>query len=366
MLDPSTSGGSSEKAAVHPSGAAGSSEQASDPGVEAAAAALMFDDPSVITPLFASLPAESLVSAACVCKAWAQLEQVERAGLWRSLVLASWPGLSRKAQVNWRKRFRVLSRWGVPLPGKVEEDALANFTFCVQGRLEPGAGGGEAAQTFSSTATAHKVVRAEDCAGNLVVFRDAFELEIEIEPAVALPQSWRVEDSMMEEEGGSFRGLDVTVLVENQADETAAHLLSFSVAAPSVSFVPPAGEMQAGDERAVPLHAFWEAELPDTFVAEADVTNFPTFVGCGYARETREEVPWLKAMIGDVELGALVTPPEVVPSPLQLGFRLVDSAPRLRSIRMGLYLRTTHAQAGLMAYPLPVKDVVASEALDWA
>ena len=28
-----------------------------------------------------------------------------------------------------------------------------------------------------------------------------------------------------------------------------------------------------------------------------------------------------QAMIGDVELGALVTPPEVVPSPLQLGFR---------------------------------------------
>ena len=56
------------------------------------------DDPALLAPLFAALPARSLVNAAQVCKAWSAAEQLDRAALWKRIVLQQYPALAAVAR----------------------------------------------------------------------------------------------------------------------------------------------------------------------------------------------------------------------------------------------------------------------------
>ena len=111
--------------------------------------------------------------------------------------------------------------------------------------------------------------------------------------------------------------------------------------------------------------------LPGQFEVKVDTAEFPTACGCGHVhieqgKRQRAEPPWLGDMLQDVAFGTMLTQgPWVDTDPLTLGFRMTQFGPRLSTVRMHLTL-CAETQGECISFPVPIKDIVAIDTLEWA
>ena len=198
-------------------------DEGAAPKASLASAQLLHEDGGLVLNILGGLCAESLARMCCVSRAWASTEAENRRALWRPLCLERWPDLGEGRSIDWRKRYRVLLRDGVPVNQEKIDDPLADYSFVVQGRW---VGSGCAAEgpplAFSAVIRAGRYSATVSMHGNGLEFGDAFELSAEFEP-VSLPQSWSDGRAPPDR-------LDVSILVRCASDQTVAHLLAFSVA----------------------------------------------------------------------------------------------------------------------------------------
>ena len=99
------------------------------------------DDPALLAPLFAALPAKSLLAAAQVCKAWSAAEQLDRAALWKRIVVQQYPALAAvsRPKSDWKARFSTLAKKGVvEVEDEEDEEPLERFEFVFQGSTTRG------------------------------------------------------------------------------------------------------------------------------------------------------------------------------------------------------------------------------------
>jgi len=319
----------------------------------AASAQLLHDDGGLVLNILCALDATSLARMCCVCQAWASAEVENRRVLWRTLCLQRWPDLGEGLAVDWRRRYRVLSRDGQPLSQEKVEDPLADFSFVVQGRW-----GADAPVAFSTVVRAGRYSANVSMHGNELEFRDAFQLEAAFSAPVPLPASWTAS-------GPSADRLDVSILVRSRTDDTVAHLICFSVDKRTIA-APLAGARNDPSGR---------------FSIVADTFNFPTAAGCGglftdgLGKRRRTQAPWLTNMIDTFPAGLeeLITGVRLEVSPLMLHLAVepqLGPEPHLRGMRLGFGMIVEFADGVMQtldgALPLCVKDVPATfEHLDW-
>lgn len=347
---------------------AGSSSSASAAAAPTHAAdASTLNDPALLLPLLAGLPAESLVRIGCVQKSWAAAERTERGALWRALVLARWPSLCGGPATDWRKRYRVLSRLGVPLK-RAEEDKLARFEFVVQGRFAP-----SGALAFSGVATVTRGSSEQIMGGHIVEFKDSVDLEVKLPTPVRLPPCWRDDEQGHE----VFEGIEVSIIAQDREEQQVAHLLGFSVDKHALEYSVEPTSDEDDDDIVAQAVQLWQgpgdACLPSTFEVEVDSAES---AGCGPPqwiqtpgvgpRRRRADPPWLEAMLQDVSLGGLMLRgPWIDLCPLRLGFRVVGGQPRLSSMRMhiSMYAESVNGTIGI---PVALKEVLACDSLEWS
>lgn len=340
----------------------------------AASSSVLCDHPAVLAPLLASLTADTLSTAACVSKAWQNAVQADHTSLWRSLVLSRWPGLAAiataPASVDWRRRYRTLSRHGLVDTEPEHEDPLSQLKFLVQGRWEE-----NGAPAFSLVGEGSGV----SCMISLsiaqrVEVRDALRIEVTLPESAPLPSGWQTLEPAA---AGARDGLEIEVLLHNDATSAVAHLFSLSIRKEAVSYRP------AADGAARPLVGDWaaaHAALPAsagaegspggaTVMASVDTWAFPTNAGCGTpgASGSRAEVPWMAPLTKDINLGELLTtPPALEVKPLTLGFCVREGVPRLCSVRMEPVTRVS-VPWGDIGFPLQTSGVPGlHDLLDWA
>lgn len=247
----------------------------------------LLDDPALLAPLLVALPAADVASASCVCKSWAAAERSDRNALFQALSRARWPGLvgqsagAGRAVVDWRHRYKTLSRRGLSREPTVEEDEdpLANYSFIIQGQWG-------ATLAFSRAAAVTRVEYSAVYGGHVMEFKDVVRYEVSLPEPVRLPPSWRVEAHE-----GEYDGLDISMLVQFQRGsiDQAAHLFDFSICKQA---------LQAGPS-ALPPHRWWGSEeLSGSYEASVDTLTYSTATGCGPlsivgGKPSRADPPWL-------------------------------------------------------------------------
>jgi hypothetical protein len=139
----------------------------------------LLDDPALLAPLLGALSAADLSSAASVCRSWQAAERADRNALFHALVRKQWPGLmpplaEHRAEIDWRHRYRVLSRLGsCRKPPAPELDPLQQYTFTIQGHWGPDGG-----VAFSQLAVVHKVNMSTVFGGHVMDFKDVVSFEV--------------------------------------------------------------------------------------------------------------------------------------------------------------------------------------------
>lgn len=342
-------------------------------------------EPAVLAPLLAALPAETLQTAACVSRAWADAVSVDKAALWRALVLGKWPGLAglSSADVNWQKRYRVLAKCGQFTDG-LELDPLAKYAFVLHGSFA-----GHAAPAFSQRATVRRVQRSIGFADRQLVIKDALELEVTFPDGLPLPHSWRADPPSTDADsapgpmhgvgsggaaddtwinthapdaddalaaalnptGGSGSSsstdsasssgrpaaaaappsehLSIDILMHDSTLHLVAHLLSFDIPKASVHAldmdVPAPVPTMPSAVSTCPLAAFLAREsTPDEFSANVSVGASHAGVGVPSSTGEREAPPWIRKMTEEVDMTLIMTePPCAEVLPIHLRFATV-------------------------------------------
>lgn len=307
------------------------------------------DDPALLAPLFAALPAKSLLNAACVCKAWAAAEQVDRSTLWKRFVVQQYPALAAvsRPKSDWKARFSTLAKKGVvEVEDEEDEEPLERFEFVFQGSTMRGDLRKEI--LFSkAVATSKATMQGDDMtqygnglmtnpALNQIEIRDALKLDLTLDAPMRFPAEYQVLPSEEEREGEECVGLDVEILVYDRTKDKVAHFLAFTL--------PRAGIIYRGDpeeEAYVPIKEMWDAPLPDSFETTIDTQLHRTDIGVGPrdAYDGSRAEPGFVGGLGGVELGNFASTPGVEVYPLRLGLQMVEGAPHLKSISMQVVMQ---------------------------
>ena len=312
------------------------------------------DDPALLAPLFAALPAKSLLNAACVCKAWAAAEQVDRSTLWKRFVVQQYPALAAvsRPKSDWKARFSTLAKKGVvEVEEEDDEEPLERFEFVFQGsttRDDPTWDAPRKEILFSKTvATSRAIMQGDDMtqygnglmtnpALNQIEIRDALKLDLTLDAPMRFPAEYQDLPSEEERVGEECVGFDVEILVYDRTKDKVAHFLAFTL--------PRAGIIYRGDpeeEAYVPIKEMWDAPLPDSFETKIDTAVYRTNIGVGPRDEydgSRAE-PGFVGGLGGVELGNFASTPGVEVHPLRLGLQMIEGAPHLKSISMQVVMQ---------------------------
>ena len=310
------------------------------------------DDPALLAPLFAALPAKSLLNAACVCKAWAAAEQVDRSTLWKRFVVQQYPALAAvsRPKSDWKARFSTLAKKGVvEVEDEEDEEPLERFEFVFQGSTMRGDLRKEI--LFSkAVATSKATMQGDDMtqygnglltnpALNQIEIRDALKLDLTLDAPMRFPAEYQDLPSEEERVGEECVGFDVEILVYDRTKDKVAHFLAFTLPRAGIIY---RGDPDGSEEEAyVPIKEMWDAPLPDSFETKIDTQVYRTNIGVGPREEydgSRAE-PGFVGGLGGVELGNFASTPGVEVHPLRLGLQMIEGAPHLKSISMQVVMQ---------------------------
>ena len=310
------------------------------------------DDPALLAPLFAALPAKSLLNAACVCKAWAAAEQVDRSTLWKRFVVQQYPALAAvsRPKSDWKARFSTLAKKGVvEVEDEEDEEPLERFEFVFQGSTMRGDLRKEI--LFSkAVATSKATMQGDDMtqygnglmtnpALNQIEIRDALKLDLTLDAPMRFPAEYQDLPSEEERVGEECVGFDVEILVYDRTKDKVAHFLAFTLPRAGIIY---RGDPDGSEEEAyVPIKEMWDAPLPDSFETKIDTQVYRTNIGVGPREEydgSRAE-PGFVGGLGGVELGDFASTPGVEVHPLRLGLQMIEGAPHLKSISMQVVMQ---------------------------
>lgn len=349
------------------------------------------DDPALLAPLFAALPAKSLLAAAQVCKAWSAAEQLDRAALWKKIVVQQYPALAAVARPksDWKARFSTLAKKGMVEVDDDEEDEepLERFEFVFQGsttRDDPTWDAPRKEILFSkSVATSRAIMQGDDMtqyggglmtnpALNQIEIRDALKLDLTLDAPMRFPAEYQDLPSEEEREGEECVGFDVEILVYDRTKDKVAHFLAFTLPRAGIIY---RGDPDGSEEEAyVPIKEMWDAPLPDSFETTIDTQLHRTNIGIGPRDEhdgSRAE-PGFVGGLGGVELGNFASTPGVEVHPLRLGLQMIEGAPHLKSISMQVVMQMAVNGNGpqmsvAVRIPIQVNSLSAlPNELDWA
>ena len=308
------------------------------------------DDPALLAPLFAALPAKSLLNAACVCKAWAAAEQVDRSTLWKRFVVQQYPALAAvsRPKSDWKARFSTLAKKGVvEVEDEEDEEPLERFEFVFQGSTMRGDLRKEI--LFSkAVATSKATMQGDDMtqygnglltnpALNQIEIRDALKLDLTLDAPMRFPAEYQEDAS--DDGNEDCVGFDVEILVYDRTKDKVAHFLAFTLPRAGIIY---RGDPDGSEEEAyVPIKEMWDAPLPDSFETKIDTQVYRTNIGVGPREEydgSRAE-PGFVGGLGGVELGDFASTPGVEVHPLRLGLQMIEGAPHLKSISMQVVMQ---------------------------
>ena len=346
------------------------------------------DDPALLAPLFAALPAKSLLAAAQVCKAWSAAEQLDRAALWKRIVVQQYPALAAVARPKsgWKARFSTLAKKGVvEVEEEDDEEPLERFEFLFQGSImrdDPTWDAPRKEILFSKTvATSRAIMQGDDMtqygnglltnpALNQIEIRDALKLDLTLDAPVRFPAEYQEDAS--DDGNEDCVGFDVEILVYDRTKDKVAHFLAFTLPRAGIIY---RGDPDGSEEEAyVPIKEMWDAPLPDSFETTIDTQLHRTNIGVGPRDEndgSRAE-PGFVGGLGGVELGNFASTPGVEVHPLRLGLQMIEGAPHLKSISMQVVMQMAVNGHGpqmsvAVRIPIQVNSLAAlPNELDWA
>ena len=340
------------------------------------------DDPALLAPLFAALPAKSLLNAACVCKAWAAAEQVDRSTLWKRFVVQQYPALAAvsRPKSDWKARFSTLAKKGVvEVEDEEDEEPLERFEFVFQGSTMRGDLRKEI--LFSkAVATSKATMQGDDMtqygnglmtnpALNQIEIRDALKLDLTLDAPMRFPAEYQEDAS--DDGNEDCVGFDVEILVYDRTKDKVAHFLAFTLPRAGIIY---RGDPDGSEEEAyVPIKEMWDAPLPDSFETKIDTQLHRTNIGVGPRDEdgSRAE-PGFVGGLGGVELGNFASTPMIEVYPLRLGLQMIEGAPHLKSISMQVVMQMAVNGHGpqmsvAVRIPIQVNSLAAlPNELDWA
>ena len=345
------------------------------------------DDPALLAPLFAALPAKSLLNAAQVCKAWSAAEQLDRAALWERIVVQQYPALAAvsRPKSDWKARFSMLAKKGVvEVEDEDDEEPLERFQFVFQGSItrdDPTWDAPRKEILFSkSVATSRAIMQGDDMtqygnglmtnpALNQIEIRDALKLDLTLDAPMRFPAEYQEDAS--DDGNEDCVGFDVEILVYDRTKDKVAHFLAFTLPRAGIIY---RGDPDGSEEEAyVPIKEMWDAPLPDSFETKIDTQLHRTNLGVGPCDDdgSRAE-PGFVGGLGGVELGNFASTPMVEVHPLRLGLQMIEGAPHLKSISMQVVMQMAvngmgpqHAVA--VRIPIQVNSLAAlPNELDWA
>jgi len=344
------------------------------------------DDPALLAPLFAALPAKSLLNAAQVCKAWSAAEQLDRAALWKRIVVQQYPALAAvsRPKSDWKARFSTLAKKGVvEVEDEEDEEPLERFEFVFQGSTMRGDLRKEI--LFSkAVATSKATMQGDDMtqygnglltnpALNQIEIRDALKLDLTLDAPMRFPAEYQEDAS--DDGNEDCVGFDVEILVYDRTKDKVAHFLAFTLPRAGIIYSGQTHEDGLEEEAYVPIKEMWGCpHLPDSFETKIDTAVYRTNIGVGPRDEydgSRAE-PGFVGGLGGVELGDFASTPGVEVHPLRLGLQMIEGAPHLKSISMQVVMQMAvngmgpqHAVA--VRIPIQVNSLSAlPNELDWA